>query len=203
MPVQESGLRPARPLPYELRVVGDADFTKHSFNIDLTNTGNAGACFHVRSGNTSTGPWTYTVEAGKSLSNTWDVAANPNGEYDLSVYGPNGFFRAFKGGLGTGRANLEVDARYGDDEEDAGLGLTITNRGAAACTVSIVNSYNNEKMTHWLDRGQSVTKKNVETSHGWYDLVIHVNTDQGFQQRLAGHIETGTDSVSDPGIGTV
>ena len=35
------------------------------------------------------------------------------------------------------------------------------------------------------------------------DLVIRVNTDQDFQQRLAGHIETGRDSASDPGIGIV
>jgi phospholipase C len=55
-----------------------------------------------------------------------------------------------------------------------------------------------------LDRGQSVSKNwLLRTSHGWYDLVIHVNTDQGFQQRLAGHIETGRDSASDPGIGIV
>jgi phospholipase C len=201
MPVQEDGLRPARPLPYELNVDGEADFSKHAFNIGFRNTGNAGACFHVRSGNTSAGPWTYTVEAGKSLSDTWNVASNANGEYDLSVYGPNGFLRAFKGGTGAGRANLDVESRYGD--EGAGLELTVTNRGVAACTVSIVNSYTNEAFTHWLDRGQSVTKQwSLERNHGWYDLVIHVNTDQGFEQRLAGHIETGEDSASDPGIGS-
>lgn len=200
MPTQEPGQRPARPLPYELYVDGDADFLQRSFNIGFRNTGNAGACFHVRSGNTSTGPWTYTVEAGKSLSDTWNVASNPNGEYDLSVYGPNGFFRAFKGGIGAGRANLDVDSHY----DDAGFELTVTNRGTAACTVSIVNSYTNETMTHWLDRGQSVRKNwLLLASHGWYDLAIHVNTDQGFQHRLAGHIETGRDSASDPGIGMV
>ena len=202
MPTQEDGLRPARPLPYELHVDGEADFSQRSFNIGFRNTGNAGACFHVRSGNTSAGPWTYTVEAGKSLSDTWNVGSNANGEYDLSVYGPNGFLRAFKGGIGAGRANLDVDSRYGDEE--AGLELTVTNRGTAACTVSIVNSYTNEAFTHWLDRGKSVTKNwPLRRNHGWYDLVIHANTDQGFQQRLAGHIETGEDSASDPGIGTV
>lgn len=204
MPSQEPGQRPARPLPYELNVDSEADFSGRSFKIGFRNTGDAGACFHVRSGNTSAGPWTYTVEAGKSLSDNWNVASNPNGEYDLSVYGPNGFLRAFKGGIGAGRANLDVDSRYGDDDDDAGFELTVTNRGAAACTVSIVNSYTNEMMTHWLDRGQSVRKHwQLRTSHGWYDLAIHVNTDPGFHQRLAGHIETGRESASDPGIGMV
>ena len=52
-------------------------------------------CFQVRSGNTSDGPWTYTVEAGQSLSDSWAVGPSNQGKYDLSVYGPNGFLRSF------------------------------------------------------------------------------------------------------------
>jgi len=61
----------------------------------------------VRSGNTADGPRTYTVEAGKSLSDTWSVDAQ--GRYDLSVYGPNGFMRAFKGAVSQpAKANLDA-----------------------------------------------------------------------------------------------
>ena len=203
MPAQEPGLRPARPLPYELEVDGDVDTLKRAFNIGFRNTGKAGACFHVRSGNSSAGPWTYTVEAGKTLSGSWPVASTTANEYDLSVYGPNGFLRSYKGGIDTGRANLDVNSRC-DDDGDANFELSISNRGTAACTVSIVNAYTNEVMTHWLDRGQSTRKHwRLGASHGWYDLTIHVDNDRGFQQRLAGHIETGRDSASDPGIGMV
>jgi phospholipase C len=41
----------------------------------------------------------------------------------------------------------------------------------------------------------------LSASVGWYDLTITVDTDAGFQQRIAGHVETGEDSVSDPVIG--
>ena len=47
----------------------------------------------------STGPWGYTVEAGKSLSDAW-TAQGAAAAYDLSVYGANGFFRKFKGSIG-------------------------------------------------------------------------------------------------------
>ena len=80
---------------------GSTDAANGKFRIDFANTGEAGACLQVRSGNTADGPRTYTVEAGKSLSDTWSVDAQ--GRYDLSVYGPNGFMRAFKGAVPSRR----------------------------------------------------------------------------------------------------
>ena len=52
---------------------------------------------------------TYTVESGKQLADTWNVTAS----YDLSVYGPNGFVRYFKGSIGSGAATLDVSSNYG------------------------------------------------------------------------------------------
>jgi phospholipase C len=36
---------------------------------------------------------------------------------------------------------------------------------------------------------------------GWYDLVVTVGEDPGFEYRLAGHIENGRDTPSDPAMG--
>jgi phospholipase C len=36
---------------------------------------------------------------------------------------------------------------------------------------------------------------------GWYDLVVSVSQDSTFEHRLAGHVETGRDSFSDPALG--
>ncbi len=41
----------------------------------------------------------------------------------------------------------------------------------------------------------------LEKSHGWYDFTIETQSDTGFQRRLAGHLETGYDSMSDPAFG--
>ena len=201
LPIQEPELRHTRPLPYELNADGDADISKGAFVIDFKNTGKAGACFHVRSDNTSAGPWSYTVEPGKHLSDSWNVAANPNGAYDLSVYGPNGFVRSFKGGVtGLARANLHVDSHYSGDDEVA-IDLAVTNRGAESCAVTIVNAYTKETIRRRLPRGgRFATHWSLRKSFGWYDLAITVDTDHGFKRRLAGHVETGEDSASDPAI---
>jgi hypothetical protein len=37
--------------------------------------------------------------------------------------------------------------------------------------------------------------------HGWYDLIVTVAGDSTFKYRLAGHVETGKDSFSDPALG--
>ena len=36
---------------------------------------------------------------------------------------------------------------------------------------------------------------------GWYDLIIMVSEDPSFKYRLAGHVESGQDSFSDPAMG--
>jgi phospholipase C len=41
----------------------------------------------------------------------------------------------------------------------------------------------------------------VPESFGWYDLSISVESDPDFGQQLAGAVETGRDSVSDPRLG--
>ncbi len=60
LPAQEPGTRPARALPYELHVHGRADFSSGVFHIDFNNAGKT-AVFQVRSGNSTQGPWIYTV----------------------------------------------------------------------------------------------------------------------------------------------
>ena len=168
------------------------------FRIDFANTGQAGACFHVRSGNTSDGPWTYTVEAGKSLSDSWSVGQGNQGRYDLSVYGPNGFLRTFRGSASPGaQANLDIDCSY--DTHDFKLVLEITNLGPIQCRITIANAYDNDVISHRLRPGQSFRKRlSLKSSFGWYDLVIEASTDPDFLRRLAGHLEDGKDSASDP-----
>jgi hypothetical protein len=41
----------------------------------------------------------------------------------------------------------------------------------------------------------------LDQFHGWYDLVVTVAGDATFKYRLAGHVETGKDSFSDPALG--
>jgi phospholipase C len=202
MPSQEQGVRMARALPYNLRVDGDADPEQGKFAIGFANPGAAGVCFHVRSGNSAAGPWSYTVEPGKSLNDTWDLAGTA-GQYDLSVYGPNGYFRSFKGGgIGANFANLDIDSiDIGNGEsDDVGLGIAITNKGSG-CVVTVTDQYTGRTQKHRLQHGQKIeTLVRLEHNYGWYDLAVTVDTDAAFKWQLGGHVENGRNSFSDPAM---
>jgi phospholipase C len=54
---------------------------------------------------------------------------------------------------------------------------------------------------HTLAPGQSLEKGwSLEQSGGWYSFTVGVESDSSFKQQLAGHIETGNDSITDPAI---
>ena len=129
----------------------------------------------------------------------WELSGKSG--YDLSVYGPNGFFRSFKGSLtGPHKANLAVSTMY---ETDGGaLALEIRNRGARTASVDVQDRYGHHKVSRSLQPGEGWTHAwSLDGSHNWYDLTVTVDSDQAFQQRIAGHVETGCDSMTDPAIG--
>jgi phospholipase C len=200
LPKQERGVRRARPVPYELHVLSDADFDAGTVQLRFGNSGKSAAVFHVRSGDGQSGPWTYTVGAGTHLTDTWTYGSGAT--YDLSVYGPNGFFRGFKGSVGGDEtANLLVRSQYDASPQCPGITLEIENRGVKTNRVRISDGYGKE-VAHHVEPGRTMTWHwTLDASFGWYDLTIAVESDPTFQQRIAGHVETGTDSVSDPAIG--
>ena len=200
LPAQEKGVRPARPVPYQLSARGSADFEDGTFTIHFGNQGKT-AVYHVRSGNSSQGPWTYTVGHGAHVSDTYAIKGNNLTAYDLSVYGPNGFLRGFKGGVsGNGTANLEV--RTSVDTEGNSITVSAANHGAGTVTVSLKNGYTGATVSSDVAAGASSSHTfNVNSTHGWYDVTIEVAQDASFRYQVAGHVETGEESFTDPAIG--
>ncbi|MES1204798.1 MAG: phospholipase C, phosphocholine-specific [Pseudomonadota bacterium] len=198
---QEPGIRPARPVPYELNVVGRTEFANGGVKLHFANSGKAAAVFHVRSGDGQGGPWTYTVGPDQRLADTWPVKEDGHTSYDLSVYGPNGFLRAFKGSVsGLGKANLDVRSVFHGDH--CGLTLEVHNRGGAIGKVRIFDAYTRKTTVLSFDSCDTLSQHwQLERTFGWYDLTIKVDSDPGFKQQLAGHVETGRDSMSDPALG--
>ncbi len=200
MPVQEAGQRLARALPYQLQADWQPNADNRSFGITFGNTGQAGAWLHVRSAKDtlaggSTGPWGYTVESGKTLADTW--TAQTAADYDLCVYGPNGFFRAFAGSLEAGAAKLTGRTVY--DRATGGISLIVTNVGSAATTVTVTDKYTQAESHQTLAPGASFRSDwSLQTSARWYDLLVKAGTDSRFAAQFAGRVETGADGVSDP-----
>ncbi|MDH6577395.1 phospholipase C, phosphocholine-specific [Kitasatospora sp. MAP5-34] len=192
MPRQESGLRPTRPLPYDLAVDGRAG-ADGRLRLDFANHGGAGANFHVTSATDQAGPWTYTVGAGRQLSDSWSAGA-----YDFSVHGPNGFLRQFKGQA----PGPEVTARQ--DGGGGSLRLVLSNPGSRPVRLTVQDAYGNDRPAHYQLRpgAQAVHAAHPRGSHGWYDLSVSCDQDNGFLRRLAGHLETGRPGLSDPATAT-
>ncbi|HEY3004629.1 MAG TPA: phospholipase C, phosphocholine-specific [Kribbellaceae bacterium] len=192
LPPQERGQRPTRALPYTASV--DAATSASSSKLTLTfGTGSgAGAAFYVTSGNRTDGPWSYTVETGKTLAGSWTTSST-HGLYDLTVHGPNGLLRAFKGKAKT--AGPEVTARPSGDN----LQLTLSNAGKTAVTLTLTNAYGGASQTITVQAGgTSSYTVDLTASQRWYDVTV--TAANGFLRRFAGHLENGRPGVSDPAV---
>jgi phospholipase C len=204
---QEAGVRFARALPYELHVNGHANAANNTLEITFANTGHQGAHFYVYATNRSDGPWRYTVEAGKSLADSWDLTAT-NGVYTFEVHGPNGFVRRFAGTLAApssqpgnhagGTPAPEVTAHY--DVANGNLFLRFANTGGGVARLTVAdNAYGARERSVLVPAGARIEEAWIlASSHHWYDLSVTSNDDATFQRRFAGHIETGRPSISDP-----
>jgi phospholipase C len=198
VPAQEKGIRPARALPYELDVHGSVDASTSTVGLTFFNTGRATVVFQVRSGNATDPVRDYTVEPGKTLSGTWNVASS----YHLSVYGPNGFVRYFNGSTGSSAAVLDVRSSHDRDDDRGSLEWRITNLAGNHAEVNVLDAYTGD-LSSWLLRPGETFEGEVSLHrfHGWYDLIVTIAGDPTFKYRLAGHVETGRDSFSDPALG--
>ena len=112
MPVQETGVRFARPVPYQLDVGGQVDFENGSFGLTFSNCGTAAAVYQVYTSEGQFLPRTYTVTPGAELTDTWNFSSISQSIYDILVYGPNGFFRVFHGSLADSNADLTAQIAY-------------------------------------------------------------------------------------------
>jgi phospholipase C len=198
VPRQEKGIRPARALPYELNVHAAVDVSHHTVVLTFFNTGPATVVFQVRSGNAADPVRTYTVESTKQLADSWNTGPS----YNLFVYGPNGFVRYFSGSIGSGAAALDVVSSY-DTDDRVSIEWKITNLAAHTAAVTVLDAY---RERHEFERLLDPTERfegevSLEEFYGWYDLIITVEGDPTFKYRLAGHVETGKDSFSDPALG--
>jgi phospholipase C len=119
----------------------------------------------------------------------------------LSVYGPNGFARYFNGSTGSSAAVLGVSSSYGV-ATGGSIALKITNLTANDADVEVLDAYTGKSNTSHLKGNQSSQGElSLGEFFGWYDLIITVAGDTTFQYRLAGHVETGADSFTDPAMG--
>jgi phospholipase C len=198
---QETGTRYSRALPYELHSsarIGAAG----QVTLIFSNTGKQGAVFQVYDQlHLDRIPRRYTVEAGKTLSDSWNAAATDAGNYNLAVYGANGFFRSFQGNaLSQDSAAFmpEVQVCYAPCSGE--IYLKVHNTGADAGQVMVsANAYLSGgpwALAVPADATGSMSWALQSTGY-WYDFSAQSSA---FERRFAGRLETGANSTSDPAM---
>ena len=144
--------------------------------------------------------WAYGVKPGDTLKDNWPLHEFQDQRYHLCVYGPNGFFREFRGDESDPLVDIQLtDAGSANPN---GL-LHLKNQQAHSCVVGIVDhAYGVSYPPKTLAAG-SATALTLPfgSSHGWYDLSVTVHGYKNFEKRYAGRIETGSHSISDPFMG--
>ena len=193
LPRQEPGARRARALPYAFDAW--ARRTPGGLALTIDNFGKVGAGFGLYPFEADAGgPWFYAVEPGRTLHD--ELAIGPGG-YDFTLHGANGFLRRFCGGQAEG-----VEVRCSYDQVSETLLVAMHNHGARALTVQTANAYAQSKTSaQRLAPNASVTHSwRIAPAGHWYDVHVTAAEDPRFLRRLAGHIETGRPSRSDPGL---
>lgn len=217
---QEPGTRPTRPLPYDLHAEVQADAGSGAggrLRLVLRNNGVQGAQMWARSGDSRQPPRSYTVEAGKSLSDDLPVlpSSKPAAGYAWTLLGPNGFMRVFHGlvaqaghradpelVLHVGRAqagglssNPTTDLSRLDD-----FALSLENPGTDTLILTLADmAYGRPRQeVVLLPGGRKTISWNLAVSHHWYDIGITVSGYPDYLRRCAGHMETGHGSRTDP-----
>lgn len=139
----------------------------------------------------------------KSLSDTWLLGSIGVPNCDLSVYGPNGFFRGFNGSVsGLRNAQLDVRAYYAD--ENKGVALVIANPSLQTASVTILDQYTGNSVKLAIFAGRSDSRYfSLSCFSGWYDFAITLASEPSIKYHIAGHVETGKGSISDPALGGV
>ncbi|MER5552167.1 phospholipase C, phosphocholine-specific [Streptomyces sp. NPDC002793] len=193
MPVQEAGVRPARPLPYQPDA--QAKRVDGGLRLDLSNTGRSSAHFTLYP---YAGEYTTPQHRDVRGAARWTVPLTGEG-YRFTVTGPNGFRREFEGASDGG---AELTSRIDAHERDVHLTVRNTGRRTLTYTVRPLGYVDEDDLRNWtrtvkVKPGRSRTVvHSAADAQGWYDLEVTADEPGSFRRRLMGHIENGRASVS-------
>jgi phospholipase C len=194
IPIQAMGARPSRALPYALGV-DEAPQGDH-MGLRFVNHGRVAAVFHVYDRrNLETAPRRYTVEPGKRLTDLW-----PAGPYDLWVLAPNGFHRHLAGEAPAHEVQLTM-------VKTTGRMLTLNLRSSSdrSLSLQLAPSAYGDALESWTTTLAPAAQTNrawtLNQTGGWYDLSATSPDQPRYLRRLAGRLETGAPSISDPAMG--
>jgi len=205
---QEKGQKNSNALAYELYATESMDKGSVKLTMSAGNklfgTKSLSSPFNVYSGPSyrdGVSFWPFAVIAGEELSFDWNLADFKDEYYDLTVYGPNGFMRSFKGN----RESLSVAATYEIGKKGIPTGnliLEARNKEDKVLHVQVKdNAYSSWKKDIVLGAGKTIRwVVDSQKISGWYDVTLQI-VGSRFVRQFAGRVETGSHSKTDPQLG--
>jgi phospholipase C len=218
LPVQEPGTKPSNALKYELHADGRLSDDGSNFIItfrsakDFFGEEALGSGFNVYAPGIywnkvteSFEPvktWAFAVKAGTEIEYHWPLQSFQDDHYHLRVYGPNGFFREFRGKR-AGAIEVSCEPVKRGKKMSRQLKINITNPGEQALSLRLTEDKYEKNETGFSLKPGSRKTITIDTasSQGWYDFRILSAEPADLLVCYAGRLETGQDSISDPYMG--
>jgi phospholipase C len=227
MPRQETGIKPSNGIYYQLYADGELNRAGNSFDIHFESSDRIfkekalGSPFNVYAPgrylqNKKGSPvfeelrtWAIAVKSADRLMVSWPLHEFENDIYHLRVYGPNGFFREFKGSKDDPAIHIACEYQTAANQKLTGnVDLMLTNQSNVPLEVEVMdNAYKNPPVKKRLDpgdhTGKTVVSLVLSKQFGWYDFTVKIAGSELFVKRYAGRVETGESGWSDPFMGRV
>ena len=205
-PEQRRGQRRARPLGYSFYVEDMG--TPGRRRLQFYNHGQIGVVFHVYDHkHPDQPPRRYTIGKQSGVKDEW-----PAGDNDLSVYGPDGYYRRFTGVSSNKETlNISVNDSAGTDGRTPQLDIYVATAVETGEKLIIEPLAYREvlkaetKLIRATGSGIPMEAHRVSISlaatHGWYDFELRRTGDPRWKMRAAGHASTGGQLWTDPAMG--
>src|SRR5450432_926328 len=226
MPKQEKGIKPSNGLSYQLYADGILNLEKDAFEVRFESSSKTfgksalGSAFNVyapgkylQAGRGSMQfkkirTWAFAVKSSTKVEAIWPLKNFENGIYHLRIYGPNGFFREFKGSADDPLLLIGCEYETASGNRLSGnIELILNNQSKIPIRIEITdNAYKNtpvKKVLHPAinNSGNMSVPINLGKQFGWYDFTVRIAGNELFEKRFAGRVDTGEQVYSDPYMG--
>jgi phospholipase C len=228
MPKQESGIRPSNGLFYQLYAEGKLNEAKNGLEVRFEASGKTfgdkalgspfnvyapGRYLYMENGSPvfkDVRTWAFTVKSSDHIASLWPLQEFENGEYHLQIYGPNGFFREFKGSVHDPSLDIFCDYQASTINKlklTGNIEIVFLNKTSMPVSVIITdNVYRSPELRKNLppadkNIGNMIVAIDLSKNYGWYDFTIKIVGDNIYSRRYAGRVETGEQGFTDPYMG--
>lgn len=206
---QEPGVRPACALPYEPYCDGGVSADGQSIMLRLKagtalyGRHAAGLPFNVycytNPASNSMQSGTYAVAAGDTLNAAFEMSAFSQGQYDLEVHAPNGFYRRYKGQQHGLRIEASCSYLAGQKKD---IVLHVANHGKKTVELICILKGDSLTRTVHLVAGQTQAIAFDLAAHAmWYDITVSTKDEAEFLYHFAGRVETTRPGKTDTVMG--